>query len=123
MRVLIVVPDRNLATIWARHLERAGATVFVAFCQEDAITTLCEVDVDIIVLNTALEQSESPAAVADFAGYRQPRAQIIFVSSAQFFSEGNLFQHFPNARAMMPARTPPEDLAALVEYYSLSGAA
>ena len=123
MRVLIVVKDRNLASLWARHLERLRAEVFVAYSQEDAIETLCEVNVDIIILNTCLEKTDSPMAVADFAGYRQPNARIIFVSNARFFSDGSLFQHFTNACAMMPAQTPPEDLAALVEYHALRGAA
>lgn len=123
MRVLIVVQDRGLATIWAQHIERMGGTVFVAFSQEDAVETLCEVDVDIIVLNTLLDRSDSPMAVADFAGYRQPKARIIFVSNAQFFSDGSLFQHFNNACAMMTAQATPEDIAALVEYHALRGAA
>jgi len=61
-------------------------------------------------------------AVADYASYRQPEIKVIFVTSDSFFSDGSIFSYMANACAMVPTRTPPEDLAALVEHHGRSPA-
>ena len=119
MRVLIVVKNQKLGDIWGRHLSRMGAEVISTDSQEEAIETLCDVNVDIIILNTVLGKKDSPMAVADFAGYRQPEAKVIFVSNASFFSDGSLFRYFPNACAFTTPQVSPRDLGALVEYHGL----
>jgi len=116
MRVLIVEGKPDLGWIWSRHLKRCGFEVFVSSNQSDAIATLQNDNIDIIILNLVLENG-SAFAVADFASYRQPKAKVIFVSDSGFFSDGSIFQHIPNACAMMPTEVSPEDLGALVEHY------
>ncbi|MGR3291024.1 MAG: response regulator [Paracoccaceae bacterium] len=116
MRVLIVNENLNLGGIWRNHLERLGCDVDLATTQAKAVQKLREVDVDIIVLDLVLEQG-SAFAIADYSSYRRPSAKIIFVSNSNFFSDGSIFQHVPNACAMMPSNVKPEDLGALVEYY------
>ena len=69
-----------------------------------------------IVLSLDLTQG-SALAVADFASYRHPEVRVIFVTRTRFFSDGSIFQLVPNTAAFLPARTPPEDLAALVEHH------
>ena len=116
MRVLIVKENPDLAQVWLRHLERQGHHVELACSQALAIQHLRETDVDVIVLDLVLD-SGSAFAVADFSSYRRPDAKVIFVSDSEFFSDGSIFQHIPNACAMMPARMRLEDLGALVEHY------
>ncbi len=84
--------------------------------QAKAIDVLRDVDVDIIVLDL-VQGSGSAFAIADFCSYRQPETKIIFVSSSNFFSDGSIFQHIPNACAMLPAGVAPQDLDASVEHY------
>ena len=114
--VLIVENDANLARIWTAHLERQGARVSVAGSQEDAVEYLQFHDAQVIVLSLDLQEG-SALAVADFASYRHPGARVIFVTRSRFFSDGSIFKLVPNTAAFLPARTPPEDLAALVEHH------
>ncbi|MEP2028335.1 MAG: response regulator [Paracoccaceae bacterium] len=117
MNVLIVESRSELGLLWQRHLERQGAVVSLACSQEDAIANLYADDYDIIVLDLVLLHG-SALAVADFASYRRPDAQVIFVTNTSFFSDGSIFAHSPNACAYVQSSTPPEDLAAMVEHYA-----
>lgn len=117
MNVLIVESHLELGTLWQRHLERQGAIVSLASSEEDAIANLYSGDFDIIVLDLVLRHG-SALAVADFASYRRPDAQVIFVTNTSFFSDGSIFAHSPNACAYVQSGTPPEDLAAMVEHYA-----
>lgn len=116
MRVLIVEGKPDLGKVWSRHLERRGYEVTQACTQQEAIRTLRNMSVDVIVLDLILEDG-SAFAVADFSSYRQPDAKVIFVTNSSFFSDGSIFQHIPNACAMLPVETSAEDLGALVEHY------
>jgi DNA-binding NtrC family response regulator len=116
MKVLIVEGNPHLGWVWQRHLERHGCDVVLAHDQSEAIETLRDIDVNVIVLDLILEDG-SAFAVADFASYRRPDAKVIFVSNTDFFSDGSIFQHIPNACALMPSEMPPDDLSALVEHY------
>lgn len=116
MHVLIVQSDSGLAGIWRSHLERQGLPVSVAASQADAISHLRHDEISVIVLSLELEDG-SAMAVADFASYRRPAARVIFVTRSGFFSDGSIFQLAPNAAAFIPARTPPDDLVALVEHH------
>lgn len=71
---------------------------------------------DVIILDLVLATG-SALAVADVAQFRQPDTSVIFVTDTSFFSDGSIFSIMPNARAFLPTRTPPDDLAAVVEYY------
>ena len=73
-------------------------------------------DADVLILNILLAEG-SALAVADYASYRLPEAQIIFVTNTSFFSDGPIFSFAPNACAFVQTATPPEDLAAMVEHY------
>jgi len=117
MKVLIIVSNPELGRLWARHLSRNGATVVVADSEEAAIDELGTSQVDIIVVDIVLTTG-SAIAIADFACCRQPGAKVIFVSNSTFFSDGSIFQHIPNACAVMPAEVQPSDLEAVVEHYA-----
>ena len=117
MNVLIVESRKELGRLWARHLERQGATVRLAESQETAISALYDTEYDIIVLDLVLEAG-SALAVSDFASYRQPDARVIFVTNTTFFSDGSIFAHSPNACAFLQSSTPPEDLVAMVQHYA-----
>jgi DNA-binding NtrC family response regulator len=118
MNVLIVESNPALADLWASHLRRQGAEVSAVHGESAAVTVLEEESqpCDVIVLNLVLDEG-SAFAVADFASFRHPKARIIFVTGTSFFSDGSIFQLVPNACAYLPAATPVEDLAALVEHY------
>lgn len=122
MRVLIVESETDLAAIWRRYLERMSYTVHHAETSDAAVQAISDHPYDVIVLNLVLAEG-SALAVADFAQYRQPRTNVIFVTDTTFFSDGSIFSMSPNARAFVRTGTRPEDLAAMVEHYgSLSEA-
>lgn len=120
MRALIVESEVELGRIWQRHLQRQGVETVVVHDQGAAIETLRGQDFDVIVLDLILPGG-SAFAVSDYASYRQPRAQVIFVTSSGFFSDGSIFAHCANARAMFPHDGPPADLAAMVQHYGTTG--
>ena len=117
MDVLIVESRSDLGAVWQQHLERHGMTVVCAATQTEAIAHLTAEHVDIIVLDLVLE-NDAALAIADYASYRQPEAKVIFVTSTSFFSDGSIFSHSANARAIVAASTPPEDLVAMIEHYA-----
>ena len=119
MQVLIVEGNPSLGWVWQRHLERCGCNVTLTHSQDEAVDALRRETVNIIVLDLVLEDG-SAFAIADFASYRQPDAKVIFVTDTSFFSDGSIFQHIPNACALMPSELPPEDLTALVQHYGTS---
>lgn len=117
MDVLIVESQPELAGVWKRHLERAGMTVTHVDCQERAIAHLTDHSPEIIILDLVLDGGNA-LAVSDFASYRRPEAQVVFVTDTTFFSDGSIFAHAQNACAFLQSNTPPEDLAAMVEHYA-----
>ena len=116
MVVLIVASNPELSRIWARHLERLGHQTVLVHAQEDAVNYLRLHVVDVIVLDLMLEYG-SAIAVADYASYRWPETRVVFVTNSTFFSDGSIFNHIPNAAALVQEQTPPRDLAAIVEYH------
>ena len=120
MRVLIVEGVADLGWLWKRHLDRQGCLTDLVSGQEAAVQALRETEYDVIVLDLMIPEG-SAFAVSDFASYRQPEARVIFVSRSAFFSDGSIFNHSPNARAMIPSDSPPSDLVALVEHYGMVG--
>lgn len=116
MHVLIVEPSRALGGVWSQHLERLGAQVTLVHDQEAAVEVLGRDEVQVIVLNLLPEEG-SAFAVADYASVTRPDAKVVFVTNTTFFSDGSIFRHVPNARGFLGADTPPEDLAAMVDYW------
>lgn len=114
--ILIVGSNLDLSGIWARHLERQGQSVTLAASQDEAVAYLQESYAEVIVLDLMLEAG-SAIAVADFASYRHPGARVVFVTPQSFFSDGSLFNHIPNAAAILPEQTSPTDLAEIVAYH------
>lgn len=114
--VLIVHSNVDLGNVWQRHLERQGMVVDRATTQDEATSFLGNQAVDIIILDLVLAEGAA-LAVSDYANFRRPDAQVIFVTNTSFFSDGSIFAHSSNARAFVPNGTPPEDLAAMVEHY------
>lgn len=116
MRVLIVQSNANLGQIWCRHLQRLHATVTVVQTGACALSSIEAETFDVIVLDLVLEEG-SALTVADFAQFRQPDANVVFVTDTTFFSDGSIFNHSANARAFIQTATPPKDLAEIVHYY------
>ena len=117
MKVLIVESCTKLGQLWKRHLERHGMDVVLHHTQDDAVSYLSENEPQIIILNLVLTDGGA-LAVADFANYRMPKAQVIFVSNTSFFSDGSISRHCANACAYLQSQTEPADLAAMVEHYA-----
>lgn len=91
-------------------------SVFHAPGQARAITHLASREVDVIIMDLVLEEGAA-LAVSDYANFRRPKAQVIFVTNTTFFSDGSIFNHCSNARAFVQSATPPEDLVAMVAHY------
>ncbi len=116
MRVLIVQSNLHLGQLWKRHLERLDAVVDHVQTGEAALDLIETEALDVIVLDLVLAEG-SALAVADFAQFRQPNANVVFVTDTTFFSDGSIFHHSANARAFIESATPPDDLVAIVEHY------
>jgi CheY-like chemotaxis protein len=116
MHVLIVEPSRELGGLWSQHLRRMGARVTLVHDQDGAVEVLRGEDVQVIVLNLLPEEG-SAFAIADYASVTRPEAKVVFVTNTTFFSDGSIFRHVPNASGFLGADTPPEDLAAMVDYW------
>ena len=119
MKVLIVESEYELCLVWQRAVERFGVKVVLVADQSTAVQALQNQNFDLIVLDLVLENG-SAFAISDFANYRRPAAQVMFVTNTSFFSDGSIFQHCSNACAYVQSETPPEDLAAMVEHYATS---
>jgi len=118
MNVLIVESKRHLAELWRRALEQLGANVDIARSQEQAAELAGHQLYQIVVLDLILDEG-SAFAVADLLNYRQPDAQVIFVTNTSFFSDGSIFQLFSNACAYVQSETAPDDLAAIIQHYAV----
>lgn len=116
MRVLIVQSKKNLGELWKRHLERLDAHVTHVQTGDQALAAIDKEIFDVIVLDLVLSEG-SALTVADLAQFRQPQANVVFVTDTTFFSDGSIFNHSPNARAFVESATPPRDLAAIVHHY------
>ncbi len=117
MNILIVESDPDLGRLWQRHMERQGLVARLENGQARAVSALQTVRFDVIVLELVLQEG-SALAVADYASYRHPETQIVFVNSTSFFSDGSVFALCANARACVQTDTPPEDLSAMVAHYA-----
>nr|WP_297768642.1 response regulator [uncultured Roseovarius sp.] len=115
MKVLIVESCVDLSKLWQAHMVRQGMEVSLADDQASAVKALNTGAYDVIILDLVLERG-SALAVADLASYRYPQAQVIFVTSTSFFSDGSIFELSANARAHLQSDIAPEDLTALVEH-------
>lgn len=119
MRALIVQRNESLGGLWKRYLERLDVEVALVHSAECAVHAIETSTYDVIVLDVVLAEG-SALAVADLAQFRQPDANVVFVTDTTFFSDGSIFNHSANARAFIKTATPPQDLAAIVHHYGIS---
>ncbi len=119
MRALIVQRNADLGLIWQRHLERLDVEVARVQTEHDALQILQTDQFDVIVLDLMLADGNA-LAIADLVQFRQPDANVVFVTDTTFFSDGSIFNHSTNARALIKTATPPKDLAAIVHHYGTS---
>ncbi|XXK31840.1 hypothetical protein ACMAY7_03330 [Rhodobacteraceae bacterium nBUS_24] len=98
MKVLIVESECELGFIWQRALERLRVQVVLVTDQATAVQALRDQSFELIILDLVLENG-SAFAISDFANYRRPAAQVMFVTNTSFFSDGSIFQHCSNACA------------------------
>lgn len=117
MDILIVESNADLAAVWSAHLRRLGAVVLHVADHEAAVLALEAHRFDLVLMNVNL-RGEGALAVADFAAFRWPDLPVLFVSATSFFSDGSIFRFLPNACGLINATTPPDDIAALVEFHA-----
>lgn len=117
MKVPIVESECELGLIWQRALERLGVQVVLVTDQATAVQALRDQSFELIILDLVLENG-SAFAISDFANYRRPAAQVMFVTNTSFFSDGSIFQHCSNACAYVQSATAPEDIAMMVTHYA-----
>ncbi|MEO0829431.1 MAG: hypothetical protein AAFY03_03120, partial [Pseudomonadota bacterium] len=101
---------------WLDHLRSIGFQLDVVYSEAAAIRALEQGSYSVIVMDVVLN-SGSAFAVADYASYRHPETNVIFVTNTVIFSDGSIFQHASNACAFIRAGAPCADLAAMVEHY------
>ena len=91
--------------------------VDVASDEAQAYEALSKRAYALIILDVDLEAGNA-LAISDMAGYRQPLARVVFITSSSFFSDGSLFQLFPNACAYLHSATAPDDIADVATHYA-----
>ena len=116
-RVLIVEPDHDLGSLWAKHISRGGSAVTLAPSVREASEALGGARYDALVIDVAMPGG-SALDLAEFARYRHPDAGVIFVTKTRAYADGSIFALCRNASAYLQSDTPPEDLAAIVEYHA-----
>jgi len=119
MNILIVEDCSELAKLWQRALERVGAVVARSQSVTEAIYQIQSQCFDVIVTNLICDGVPT-MPVADYAAYRSPKSQVIFVTNTSFFSDGSIFRLCANAAGFLQRDTPPENLAALAQHYAAS---
>ena len=119
MNCLIVESNAALGQRWQRQLERLGISVTCTQSCAAAQDLVVSCQYDVIVLNLMLADGGA-LTVADLAYFRQPRANVVFVTDTIFFSDGSIFQHSANTRTLLDVTTPPEDLAKIVHHYAIA---
>ena len=117
MNILIVADKPDMSALWANHLCRNGACVRVVATGDEAALRLDRELFDVLLLDTGLTD-QNAIDVADYARFRSPDCKVICLTSRTFFSGGDLFDLIPNACAVMPPHSRPEDLAALIDYHA-----
>ena len=118
MQALIVESNPNLGRAWALALQSLGADVTLAIDGDEAARKINATKFDVIVLNVLLKAG-SALAISDLASFRQPEANVVFVTSTTFFSDGSIFRHAGNARALVDIEMPAEDIASIVHHYGV----
>ena len=119
MRALIVQNNRDLGDVWKRHLERLDVAVTLVQTGWRATEMIENHPFDVIVMDLVVDDV-SGLALSDLVQFRQPDANIIFVTNTTFLSDGSIFHHCANARAFVPSGTPPNDLATIVHHYGMA---
>jgi DNA-binding response OmpR family regulator len=116
MNVLIVEANQDLGRVWTRHLHRAGLNVTAVATEDAAVAHIGSQRSDVIILDLVLPGG-SAISVADYARFRHPDTEVIFVTDTAFFSDGSIFGLLPNARAFVESHVQPGDLTAMVEHF------
>jgi DNA-binding NtrC family response regulator len=116
---MIVQRNVSLGGLWKRHLERLKVDVTLVHSEASALLALDTCLFDVILLDVVLKEG-SALAVSDLAQFRQPNANVVFVTDTTFFSDGSIFNHCANARAFIKTATPPQDVAAIVHHYGIN---
>ncbi len=117
MNVLIVESNQSLTDLWRRHLACHGAHIWAERDYDTAIDVIEREPLNIIILASDINEGGA-LALADLAGFRQPDAQIIFVTSSKACDDTSLFNLYPNACCCVPLHTRPADLAVMAEHYA-----
>jgi DNA-binding NtrC family response regulator len=117
VRVLIVEGNPLLRRAWAVPMRAAGWTVVEAVGEHDAIDMIQNDFFDAMILDLVLPGGSS-LAISDFAAFRQPVMQVILVTDTAMFSDGSIFSHCANVRAVLPLHVAPGDLVAVTEHHA-----
>ncbi len=116
MQTLIVQSNLSLGHLWKRHLERLDIDVMLTHSGADALALIQSFPFDVVVIDLMLSD-QCAITVADMIAFRQPKANVVFVTDTTFFSDGSIFSLSANARAYVKSQTAPGDLAAIVQHY------
>lgn len=117
LSVLIVEADPVLGRRWADCMAQSRLRPVIARDLSEAQEALRSDTFGVIVIDLA-PTGQGAFGVADFALYRQPEARVIFLTASDDIAGPALFWQFSNASAILRADTPPDDLAAIVEYHA-----
>ncbi|MEO1550731.1 MAG: hypothetical protein AAFR93_09905 [Pseudomonadota bacterium] len=114
MTILLVQTNPDLGGVWCRFLQRRGLDVVLATTVAEAEEALATTEFSAM----ALDPLDTPGSLglADIAAYRNPKIAIIAVTKSGFFTESDVFDLIPNARAVLRSPVRPDDLAAYLEH-------
>jgi DNA-binding NtrC family response regulator len=114
MKVLVVVDDPNLRSLWGREFEQAGLDVLRVENEIRAIGELQANPYDLVVIDLCPNR-EIALGVTTFATYRNPSCKVVVVCGSSGFSRGQLFAMSPAVAAALRKPVDIEDLMEVCE--------
>lgn len=116
MQILMFETSELRGNHWAEHLRGEGMEVDVTGCPDNAISLLNRRGYDLLVIGLGID-GMGGLDLAHYAAYRQPGANVIFVTSSGRYADGSIFTLASNASALIGGDTRAEDVAAMAEHF------
>lgn len=109
MKILVVVDDPNLRSLWGRYFEEAGHEAFEVESEFHAISVLQAGAYDLVVLDLCPNRDHA-LGVTTFATYRNPACKVVVACGSSFYSRRQLFAMSPAVAAALRKPVNIEDL-------------
>ena len=115
MRVFILEDDPGLRFALSEAMTEVGYTVYTAGDIDTALELLGRVAPDLFLLDLMIGEHLS-TQIADLAGYRFPKSNVVYITGSRKFPNGELFSLFSNTARVMRKPVDFGELRAVTEH-------